>query len=50
MKIMLTIRDTEDGQVEVTEERLPHAGESIDSITGATVLADENARCDVRPG
>jgi len=48
MKIILTIADSEDGQVEVTKERLPNAGESINFVTTATALA--NAMLDVMPG
>jgi len=41
MEITITLRDTEDGQVEISETRLPYFGENIDSVTTATVLAEE---------
>ena len=40
MKITITIEDTEDGQVNVTESRLPGDGETEESVTSATALAD----------
>lgn len=40
MKISITITDTENGQVEVADERLPHSGENQQTVTTATVLAD----------
>ena len=44
MEIKITLRDTEDGQVEIEEIRLPYSGESIESVTIATALADELSR------
>ena len=41
MKITITLRDTEDGQVQVEETRQPGQGESEESVTVATALADE---------
>lgn len=41
MKIIITLHDAEDGLVEVEETRHPDSGESEQSITVATVLADE---------
>ena len=40
MKITITIEDTEDGQVNVTESGLPGDGETEESVTSATALAD----------
>ena len=41
MEITITLRDTEDGQVEIEETRLPYSGEKADSVTTASALADE---------
>ena len=41
MEITITLRDTQDGQVEIEETRLPHSGETVESFTVATTLADE---------
>ena len=38
--ITITIQDTEDGQVSVTESRLPGDGEIEEAVTSATALAD----------
>jgi len=40
MKIVITIQDTEDGQISVSEAREPANGEVEDSVTSATTLAD----------
>lgn len=40
MKITITIQDTEDGQVSVTECRLRGDGETEQTVTSATALAD----------
>lgn len=40
MKIIITIQDTANGNIKVTEEREPGEGESEDSITSASALAD----------
>ena len=40
MKIVITIRDTDDGQISVSETRELDAGESEDTVTSATALAD----------
>jgi len=40
MKITITIEDIEDGQVSVTENRLPGNGETEESVTSAAALAD----------
>ena len=45
MEITITLRDTEDGQVEIEETRLPHSGETAQSVTTATALADELLKC-----
>lgn len=45
MEITITLRDTEDGQVEIEETRLPFSGEKADSMTTATALADELRKC-----
>lgn len=45
MEITITLRDTEDGQVEIEEIRLPYSGEKVDSVTTATALADELRKC-----
>ena len=41
MEIKITLRDTDDGQVEIEETRLPYSGENIDSVTIASALAEE---------
>lgn len=41
MEITITLRDTEDGAVELEEKRLPYAGETNESVTTATMLAGE---------
>lgn len=40
MKITITIQDTEDGQIKVSEERKLSEGEDEDSMTSARALAD----------
>ncbi len=40
MKIIITIQDTENGHIKVSEERNPGEGEEVDSITSASALAD----------
>ena len=40
MKIIITICDTDDGQISVSETRELDAGETDDTITPATALAD----------
>ena len=40
MKITITIEDTEDGEVSVIESRMPDDGETEESMTSATALAD----------
>jgi hypothetical protein len=45
LEITITLRDTEDGQVEIEETRLPYSGETVDSVTTATALADELHKC-----
>ncbi len=40
MKITITIEDNEDGLVDVTESRIPGDGESEETVTSATALAD----------
>jgi len=40
MKIIITIEDTENGEVSVNDERLPAAGEDVEPETTATALAD----------
>ncbi|WP_186297795.1 hypothetical protein [Sedimenticola selenatireducens] len=40
MKITITIEDTEDGQITVAEERTPGTGETEESVTQSTALAD----------
>ena len=40
MKITITLTDTEDGSVEVNEERFPDSGETVETVTVATALAD----------
>lgn len=41
MEITITLRDTEDGQVEISETRLPYSGETAESVNTAAALADE---------
>ena len=41
MEITITLRDVEDGHVEIEETRLPYSGETADSVTTASVLVDE---------
>jgi hypothetical protein len=50
MEITITLRDTEDGQVEIEETRLPFSGEKIDTVTTASALADELQKCVDRLG
>ncbi|MBT8448313.1 MAG: hypothetical protein KJO69_01400 [Gammaproteobacteria bacterium] len=45
MKITKTLRNTEDGRVDIEEIRLPYSGENIDTVTTLTVLADEIQKC-----
>lgn len=45
MEITITLRDTEDGQVQIEENRLPFSGETVDSLTTASALADELLKC-----
>lgn len=45
MEITITLRDSEDGQVEIDETRLSFSGEKADSVTTATALADELRKC-----
>jgi len=40
MKITITIEDTDDGQVNVAEARVASDGETEESVTSATALAD----------
>ena len=40
MKITITIQDTENGQIKVSEERKLSEGEDADSMTSARALAD----------
>jgi uncharacterized surface anchored protein len=40
MKITITIQDTENGQIKVSEERKFSEGEGADSMTSARALAD----------
>jgi hypothetical protein len=41
LEITITLKDIEGGQVEIEENRLPYSGETVESVTVATVLADE---------
>ena len=41
MEITITLKDTEDGEVEIEETRLPYSGENSQSLTTASLLADE---------
>jgi len=45
MEITIILRDTEDGQVEIEETRLPYSGEKYNSTTIASALADELRSC-----
>jgi hypothetical protein len=45
MEITITLRDIESGQVEIEETRLPCSGETVDSVTTASALADELRKC-----
>ena len=40
MKVVITIEDTEDGQIKVTETRKPGDDESEKAMTSSTALAD----------
>ncbi|MCP3867695.1 MAG: hypothetical protein GY703_06280 [Gammaproteobacteria bacterium] len=40
MRITITIEDTDDGQINVTETRVASDGEMEESVTSATALAD----------
>ncbi len=40
MKITITIEDTSDGQIQVSEQRTPEAEETENSETASTALAD----------
>jgi len=40
MKIAITIEDTEDGQIKVSEQREPGSGETEEMETASTALAD----------
>jgi hypothetical protein len=40
MRITITIEDTDDGQVDVSEARVASDGETEESVTSATALAD----------
>ncbi|GEM_PF-4403047 len=40
MKITITIEDTEDGQIKVVEARTPGTGETEETVTQSTALAD----------
>lgn len=40
MKIVITIQDTDEGQITVSEIREPGNGEAEDTVTSATALAD----------
>jgi hypothetical protein len=44
MKIVITLTDAPDGTVSIEEERLPAHGETLRSVTTASVLADELLR------
>lgn len=45
LEITITLRDTEDGQVEIEETRLPYSGETVDTVTTASALAEELIKC-----
>ncbi len=40
MKITITIEDTEDGQIKVSEQREPGSGETEEMETASTALAN----------
>ena len=40
MRITITIEDTEEGQIRVAETREPGGGETEESVTHASALAD----------
>ncbi len=40
MKIIITIQDTENGHIKVSEERKLRDGENENSVTSASALAD----------
>ncbi len=40
MKIIITIQDTDDGNIKVTEQREPGVGEEESSVTSASAMAD----------
>ncbi|MCP3671319.1 MAG: hypothetical protein GY814_12975 [Gammaproteobacteria bacterium] len=40
MRITITIEDTEDGQIRVSETREPGEGETEEAVTSAIALAD----------
>jgi len=40
MKITITIQDTENGQIKVSEQREPGVSEDENSVTSASALAD----------
>ncbi|MEJ1297800.1 MAG: hypothetical protein RPU64_16565 [Candidatus Sedimenticola sp. (ex Thyasira tokunagai)] len=40
MKIIITIEDTKDGEIQVTEERVPTSGETEESVTPSTAMVD----------
>ncbi|NNJ90078.1 MAG: hypothetical protein HKP55_00265 [Gammaproteobacteria bacterium] len=50
MEITITLRDIENGQVEIEETRLPYSGETVDSVTTASALADELRKCATKLG
>jgi len=50
MEIRITIRDTENDHVEIEETRLPFSGENAQSVTTASVLADELRKCVAEQG
>jgi len=45
MEITITLRDTEGGQEEIEETRLPFSDESLSTVTTARVLPDELRKC-----
>ena len=45
MEIAITPRDTENGQVEIEETRLPFSGEKLNSNITFAALADELQKC-----
>ena len=40
MKVTITIEDTEDGQIKVSEARMPGQNETEETVTQSTALAD----------